>query len=1003
MMPSPSQLIRPVGRLARAAGSVRAAGRHGLLGLLLGWLAVADKPVQADTVLLTNNFANILNQSFDAVSFVNFNTVNVSNFSSALYSTRNTLNYTNALTGLFSGDVGFQFDLVTNLVPGNVENLTHIWAGNVINQGTIQGDQLLLSATNINNSGDLLAGNLLQMQGSTVSVSRSKLSAVVLGTNFTSDGFRSVNTNGRVSYQNPNLAADVYWGAGTGNVMSVRQGGAGLFLPTLNTTNFGLMPPQIATPSHEVQQLSSVFLGNFNSFNSLSGTNYQPFVRRTQQGTNVTVQVVLVQTNGASTNLFADVRFGFFGGANFVAQSAPVVRFSAVGSDITTGQLYTNSVYLFDYTGSQTNSTLSDYQLSTSSSRPANYDFRRSSYWDTYFSTAGAGATSNAVITSNFYYQAGFQLDTVTNNFYSAWQVAVGNASFGPGSPGYDVTLDDPTNLPGRVEITANDLDLSYSRIQADGIVSIRAPNLTSSVGTKIDSAFIQLAIANTNTTLTLTNFAGASVARPNGLISAYSTTWTNVFTNASPQLTFRYSVLVVDASQLSGLTPVTLQAFNVRGTNVIINNDLNIGREIEIDSPAVTFTAASSLNLPLSGATNISSTNFPNVSYFTNLGVITVPYDCTLGSDRAAAITSFINGGTLVANNISIRAVDFQSTGTNQTRGQAGAGTGGPISILANTAKLDGGSGGGLLAAGGSILLAANDLKIRNHRLTTAGSLVINVTNTLTDTGSAGTNRFEVALGFSQLARPLSGDLLGTTIYSTVPVNRSVPHVWAAADLGPWPAGYTNNSAVGRLLLDSTTTDSLNRFAFSGLGTSNALYVDYLELTGTITNDLATHLFIDTNMMIYFANANVPVQALDGQLGGRLRWVKDFAGPNTGVDYRLPDGRTVKVNVAKLNSLLLDSDADGVVNGSDLSPFDGVTIKSQVTFTNVPPLTAYISWEAAAQSVYQIEVNTNLLTGSWQLLRLLTNSANTNRVLLLPDVVPPGSTERYYRVGYQP
>jgi hypothetical protein len=108
-------------------------------------------------------------------------------------------------------------------------------------------------------------------------------------------------------------------------------------------------------------------------------------------------------------------------------------------------------------------------------------------------------------------------------------------------------------------------------------------------------------------------------------------------------------------------------------------------------------------------------------------------------------------------------------------------------------------------------------------------------------------------------------------------------------------------------------------------------------------------------------------------------------------------------VNVAKLNSQILDSDADGVVNGSDLSPFDGIVINSRVTFTNAPPLTAYVTWEAAAQTVYQVEVNTNLLTAAWQFLANFTNTATTNRVVTFSEPVPAGGLERYYRISYQP
>ena len=110
-----------------------------------------------------------------------------------------------------------------------------------------------------------------------------------------------------------------------------------------------------------------------------------------------------------------------------------------------------------------------------------------------------------------------------------------------------------------------------------------------------------------------------------------------------------------------------------------------------------------------------------------------------------------------------------------------------------------------------------------------------------------------------------------------------------------------------------------------------------------------------------------------------------------------------MKVNAAKLTSLVLDSDADGTVNGSDLSPFDGVNIENEVTFVNVPPLTAFIKWEAASQTAYQITVNTNLLTDGWNLVATVTNTATTNRVMTFSEPVPAGGTERYYRVSYQP
>ncbi|MBI5773040.1 MAG: hypothetical protein HZA89_04760 [Verrucomicrobia bacterium] len=964
-----------------------------IAGLLLGFPASGRGATEAIYV----NLGNIVDPPIDATTIINHGTITRS---TTPFQPLNLLNFSNIIGSFLVANAGVQLEHVTEAPHSRVH------ASFIVNQGTISGDTVLLSATNLFNFGDVRGGVEVNLTGNTVNLTRSVLSSSGGSvTSFASGGSRFVNiSNGVVTYENPSAVADIYWGAGTGNVMRAATFG-GLNLISLDSATGGFRAPQARSPFHEVEEVVGGIFGTLRRFPALSGTNYTPFVRATQSGTNVNIQVVLVQTNSANTNFSVDVRFddSFFGAGAF-AGDIPVVKFSTFGSDFTTGSLYTNNLYFLDYLNTLTNAVLSD-NLVRSSSRPAAYELSRDSSLDSLF-LPGFAFTTNARMSDIVYFQNGFARSVITNNFYAAYQAAVGNAASSPSMLTYNAQLDDPTNFPGRVFITANNLDMSLARIRADNLVNIRATNLISSVGTLIDAPNIQISIANTNSTLTLTNFATTQVARLNGTISFYSTVWTNALTNAVPELSFRYHVLMVDASQLSDITPVTLQEFSVRGTNVIINNILNIGRTIEVNSPSVTFNASSTLILPLQATTNLTSTNFPTVEYFTNLGSISVPFQCLLGSDRPTPITTFVNRGTLTANSIEIRALDYENSGTNLTRSlvSAASGGGGPISIRAGTAKFDGGLAGGMLSAGGSILLAANDLKFRNHRLITAGTLVLSPTNSLTDTGASGTNSINCALGFSLTVKPTSGDLLGTTFYTTAPFNRDVPHVWAGADLGPVAAGYTNNVAMGRLLLDtSNNVASINRLSFAGTGTSNALYVDYLDLAGTLTNDLSSHLFIETNMMIYFANANLPPETLDGQLGGRLRWVKDYAGLNTGVDVQLRDGRTVKVNVAKFNSPVLDSDADGIVNASDLNPFDGIVINSRVTFTNVPPFTAFVTWEAAAQTVYQVEVNTNLLAGTWRFLSNFTNSATTNRVVTFLDVVPAGGTERYFRISYQP
>jgi hypothetical protein len=111
-----------------------------------------------------------------------------------------------------------------------------------------------------------------------------------------------------------------------------------------------------------------------------------------------------------------------------------------------------------DYINGLTNAVLSDNTVA-SSSRPAAYELTRSAFYDQYFPPSSFSFTTNAVLTSNFFYQAGFDQDTVTNNFYAAYQASVGNAGIGLGTAAYVPHLDDPTNSPGRIHQQRGDTD----------------------------------------------------------------------------------------------------------------------------------------------------------------------------------------------------------------------------------------------------------------------------------------------------------------------------------------------------------------------------------------------------------------------------------------------------------------------------------------------------------------------------------------------------------------
>ena len=190
---------------------------------------------------------------------------------------------------------------------------------------------------------------------------------------------------------------------------------------------------------------------------------------------------------------------------------------------------------------------------------------------------------------------------------------------------------------------------------------------------------------------------------------------------------------------------------------------------------------------------------------------------------------------------------------------------------------------------------------------------------------------------------------------------------------------------AIGRLIVDALGADS--SFQFTGAGVSNAMYVDYMELNDYATNTDANGNFlafnISANMVIYYADAEengVSVAAkMNHKNSNRLRWVPAYMGYFTSTNYVYPDGTTNTFNTALAHSPTLDSDGDGIPNSSDPTP---IFVPSQwdvsITTTNIPPLTAFISWHSIPNATNTVQYSTNMVT--WF---LLTNFVS-------PTLTPP-------------
>ncbi|MCX6929575.1 MAG: hypothetical protein NT154_41125 [Verrucomicrobia bacterium] len=272
-----------------------------------------------------------------------------------------------------------------------------------------------------------------------------------------------------------------------------------------------------------------------------------------------------------------------------------------------------------------------------------------------------------------------------------------------------------------------------------------------------------------------------------------------------------------------------------------------------------------------------------------------------------------------------------------------------------------------------------------------------------MSDGGTASSNFWQVGQqGFSLPFEPPIASLLGTTITDTAPDWDAVVCQWAGKDLGPVPAGYSNNAALGRLILDGGPNSS---FVFTGPNTANALYVDYLEVRNGLThfdsiNDL-DRLQFAPGMKIYYAQLMINgvswAEKLNGMNNGGLNWVPGYAGAFSSTNLLYPDGTTNRLNAALVQSCDLDSNWDGIVNCHDLAP---VFVPSQValaaTLTNLPQRAVVLSWNSIPYATNTLFSASSVTAGDWQLSTNYVLGVNGGRQRF---VDPIGAGGRVYRV----
>ena len=981
------------------------------LPLLLGVLPVS--PATATTNYINNGTVSILAPpqyapQIDASNFVNNGTFYITNTyaTSELppipYGTWNTRNWTNA--NRMAGDSGFSFDYFDSVGQTNGWSSNFQNAGNVnpTNANAFGAWYMLVAATNINNKGTFTVGGpgLMTLDGRSLDLSR--------------------GTFGAVGNETNDLAGvrDLYWG--TGNSFGFGGFSANVVdsSPMLVTTIE--FPPGGRPQYGQIEQ----FLQFVNACANTPCTNgFTTYITTNQVFFNGAINTAydilfLRQTNAA---ISTDVRFGNFGDPG----AEKIIQWQAVLTNRASGALTTNRLFLDDTFGEW---FIPPFLVPTLQPIALYTFFAATRYHPDNYSITHAAPfgydtlpTLPPTILDPLIF-AGTNLLTFSTN--AAWAATITAAAFPP-----DPTISGAvwTNTPGRIEITASGaksyLDLTWAQMNGQSYLLLSSTNhFVGSTNATIISPISDVYLASTNGMMAISNLTTPYCPRMQGEIQVWSGRWTNVTALGVGEL---YTVTMVD-SALTERPASQIQNLSLRSTNLLVGDALNVFGSLLIDAQRLTITT-NARNAPTpNGEINLTSgdllwsAGLPTLAYLTNYGRISSVESIFFGGARTPPwfsgtydepYQSFVTHGMLQAQGETIWAKYFEASGTNDS----GVG---PLSVQATSAIV---TNGAFLVTDADITFTCGSLLISNQVLEAGRSIALTVTNYLDDGSLSNSvtlanihNIWTVGGGINLLRLPPQASLLATTITNTAFPNAEVDNYWAGKDYGLSPAGFANNAAVGRLILDGQDNGSL--FAFWRTGLTNALYVDLLELKdATATNvDNAGNfagVSLQTNFTLYYGdavwNGKDIAEQLNGRYGfsgingGRFFWVSNY---NTGffsstnvTTYRDGSGPH-QLNRALVTSCDIDSNGDGIPNCMDWNPvpvFSPAALALTAVYTNHPARAVVVSWNTmplASNYLYgcssplgktnQWQLITNFLSAPTVGARVsVTDTLNTNRV----------------------
>ena len=933
-----------------------------VLLLLVGGLNAAAQP---QDVFFNKGFIDVDELPIDAVTFVNDGSLTV-NTIILPFDTQNTLYYTNR--GIMNSASGFIFENIADTGIRKPADTFFNDFGSEINAAASLPNRVIVNATNVQNHGLISVGSsgLLSISGDNVDLSNGGLMVVPL------------QGSGSFSFGDTNFVPeagvfDTYWGGLTNSLMD----SSGLLNVVGSSANF-------TTPQHTVTN------GNFSFGTSLSLQGADAFIiSNAITETNIIVQAVF--SSVGDPRIQTQVRFDPSPLTNEV--STAMIEYSVPLTNVVTGSSDLFTLYLTDTLAWDTNLVF-EYNINDATFKPATYNLTRVPPFTQDYSWFD-GSLPNAELSPELLYNDTFTNTTVTN-FYAAYAAQIESSTeLDVGS----FTIPIEETQPGRIQIDAEVLNLDGTRIRGEGLISLNAKHLLNGTTAALDVENVSYNLASTNRVLDVSGLSKPQVDRFSGSVFAYSAVWTNLSgivtetpaedpaaepTMTTNVVTYLYHVTVVDATSLRTVSDVLTYDLNAEATEVRFGDDMNVVQSFSVASEDVTVDG--DLNF-FGQIEQLNYQNWPNVKKFTINGAITVNEVAEYGADTEDGFESFVNNGSVVAFSQRFKSDYFENTGSIIS--------GGRVEIEASDAKLE----SGLISAGKDLLIKGQNYKLRDSQIDSSARLFIDVSGTLTDSGPEANNRIRVNNGFHMLQTPERGDLLGTRIESQVPRFANPTHIWDGEDLGRSVAGFKNNAALGTLTIDGPAG---SRAKFSSNSGDSAIYVDFLQFTDNFTANWRSTITIEDGMKIYFASSNIPVDELDGAFNGKIQWVPEYAGPLSGIPVVLSNGESIRVNRARKESLILDDDGDGVANGIDVTPFDGVVF-TDISVDTGNQQTASVSWMAAGNTTYRVEFKNEVFEQGWTYLRSVSNPSRERQIISVQDEVGSNSQGRFYRVTYAP